>query len=429
MKTAYLNSNIGTEIYISKPELFEEMLRKIIYQESGTELAPKAEMLSQLVDVNRVCRLNKALYGLKQAGRQWYERLKEALRLLDLVPTKSDPCVFVDKNRDQTFVLIYVDDILIASKNSGRADQIKREFSRQFKIKDLGEAKYCLGIEIRQEKKQIRLSQASYIRKIMNRFGMIDCKPSRTPLVVGSKLLKEDITENREKIPYKELTGALMYVAMGTRPDIAHAVSVLCQFNNCHNESHWSAAKRMLRYLKGTINYSLNYTRDNEGLIGYVDVDWGNCRIDRKSYTGMAFILTGAAISWGSRKQRTVALSSTEAEYLRLTDAAKEAVYLIQFLKELGLEDLATVTLYNDKLGAAHLAQNPIHHARSKHIDSRCHFIREALSGGTIQLRYLPTEEMAAVVLTKALSSPKHENCCESMGIGPTEDPAMHSRN
>ncbi|XP_071569781.1 uncharacterized protein [Temnothorax nylanderi] len=258
---------------------------------------------------------------------------------------------------------------------------------------------------------------------------MIDCKPSRTPLVVGSKLLKEDTTENRDNIPYRELTGALMYVATGTRPDIAHAVSVLCQFNDCYNESHWSAAKRVLRYLKSTISYGLNYTRDNEGLIGYVDADWGNCRIDRKSYTGMAFVLAGAAISWGSRKQRTVALSSTEAEYLGLTDAAKEAVYLVQFLKELGLGDLATVTLYNDNMGAAHLAQNPIHHARSKHIDIRCHFIREALSGGTIQLKYLPTEEMAADMLTKALSSPKHEDCCKTMGIGPTEDPAMHSRN
>lgn len=142
-----------------------------------------------------------------------------------------------------------------------------------------------------------------------------------------------------------------------------------------------------------------------------------------------AFVLAGAAISWGSRKQRTVALSSTEAEYLVLTDAAKEAIYFIQFLKELGHGDLATVTLYNDNMGAASLAQNPIHHARSKHIDIRCHFIREALSGGTIQLKYFPTEEMAADMLTKALSSPKHEDCCETMGIGPAKDPSLHARN
>lgn len=131
-----------------------------------------------------------------------------------------------------------MDDILIASRDSERADQVMRGLSKQFEIKDLGEAKYCLGIEIRQEGKHIRLSQAGYIREILNRFGMTDCKPSRTPLVVGSTLLKEDSAENKENIPYKELTGALMYVAMGTRPDIAHAVSVLCQFNDCYNESH-----------------------------------------------------------------------------------------------------------------------------------------------------------------------------------------------
>ncbi|XP_071581750.1 uncharacterized protein [Temnothorax nylanderi] len=258
---------------------------------------------------------------------------------------------------------------------------------------------------------------------------MIDCKHSKTPLIVGSTLLKEDGTGNGGNIPYKELTGALMYVPMGTRPDIAHAVSVLCQFNDCYNKSHWSAAKHVLRYLKGTIDYGLKYVRDNEGLIGYVDADCGNCKIDRKSYTGMAFVLAGAAISWGSRKQRTVALSSTEAEYLGLTDAAKEAVYFVQFLKELGLGDFATVILYNDNIGAAHLAQNLIHHARSKHVDIRCHFIREALSRGTIQLEYLPTEEMAADMLTKALSSPKDEGCRESLGIGPIGDPATYTRN
>lgn len=251
---------------------------------------------------------------------------------------------------------------------------------------------------------------------------MSDCKPTYTPLAVGSRLSKGESSFD-VKVPYRELTGAAIYLAVGMRPDIAHAVSVLCQFNDCFNESHWLAAKRVLRYLKGTENFGITYTSYPDDLTGYVDADWGGSIDDRKSYTGSTFILSGAAISWASRKQRTVALSSTEAEYLGLTDTAKEALYLIQFMKELGFGIRTPIILFNDNQGAAHLSKNPVHHARSKHIDIRRHFIRNAITEGTIDIRYLPTERMPADMLTEALGSAKHSDCCKSIGLTPIDYP------
>ncbi|KMQ88628.1 retrovirus-related pol polyprotein from transposon tnt 1-94 [Lasius niger] len=406
--TAYLNSEIDAEIYMTKPSLLDEMLQRMIVEEPDTSIAAKAKkMLSDVKGEDQVCRLNRAIYGLKQAGRQWYNQLNEVLRSIGLYHTKSDPCVFVDNaETTPTIVMVYVDDIIIASSNPGRVNMIKTELSRRFKIKDLGRAKYCLGFEIRQDGNKIKLSQTGYTREILNRFGMTDCKPTYTPLAVNSKLSKGEKSLDAE-VPYRELTGALMYLAMGTRPDIAHAVSVLCQFNDCFDKSHWSAAKRVLRYLKGTENFGITYTKKPDDLTGYVDADWGGSIDDRRSFTELTFVLSGAAISWTSRKQRTVALSSTEAEYLGLTDAVKEALHLNQFLKELGFNIRTPIILFNDNQGAAQLSKNPVHHARSKHIDIRCHFIREAISDGTVDIKYLPTERMPADMLTKAIPSSK----------------------
>ncbi|KYN08004.1 Copia protein [Cyphomyrmex costatus] len=208
-----------------------------------------------------------------------------------------------------------------------------------------------------------------------------------------------------------------MYIAQGTRPDIAYAVSALSQFNSCYTMAHWSCAKRVLRYLKGTLDHGLTFTKSGKNLTGYVDADWGNCSLDRRSYTGTAFLLANAAISWEAKKQRTVALSSTEAEYTALSEAAREAIYLSGFLKEVGMTSFAKVLLHNDNQSAGKLAVNPVYHSRSKHIDIKCHFIRQAFTEHEIELTYTPTEEMRADVLTKALPSAKHHFCVDGIGI------------
>jgi len=209
--TAYLNSNIDAEIYIAKPPLIDEMLRRIIREEQNTDLAAKAKkMLSDNRGKDQVCRLNRAIYGLKQAGRQWYKQIDKTLRSIGLTPTKSDPCVFIDHSDNKlTIALIYVDDILIASNNSVRVNTIKTELAKKFKTKDLGDAKYCLGIEILQDNDGIKLSQTGYIKEILNRFGMSECKPNYTPLAVSSKLSKAE-KDMSPMVPYRELTGALM---------------------------------------------------------------------------------------------------------------------------------------------------------------------------------------------------------------------------
>lgn len=176
--------------------------------------------------------------------------------------------------------------------------------------------------------------------------------------------------------PYRELIGALIYLAVATRPDISNAVSRLAQFSNNLKKQHWLTAKRVLRYLAGTTDYGLLFFRADQPLIGYSDADWGGCALDRQSYSGYVFLLGGATISWKSQKQRTVALSSTEAEYISMTEATKEGLYLRSLLTELGLSRMAATTLYVDNQGAQYLAHDHLYHPRTKHIDIRYHFLR-----------------------------------------------------
>lgn len=212
-----------------------------------------------------------------------------------------------------------------------------------------------------------------------------------------------------------------MYLATSTRPDIANAVSQLSQFLNCFDKAHWTAAKRVLRYLKKTINFGLIFKQSNESLFGYTDADWGNCSNDRKSYTGYCFMLSGSTITWESRKQATVALSSTEAEYMALSDATKEGIYLRKLFNELNDENIEKVSILTDNKESIKLAENPVFHKRTKHIDIRHHFIRDALKNKLIDVNFVPTEDMGADILTKALTSAKHYKCCKIMGLEDTK--------
>ncbi|KAL7296878.1 hypothetical protein TKK_0010268 [Trichogramma kaykai] len=298
-------------------------------------------------------------------------------------------------------MLLYVDDILLVSRNLARVAEIKKGLTASFDLKDMGLAKYCLGIEIEQNKNSISLCQSGFINGILARFNMFDCKSVSTPLATGLKLRPcEDLTP--KLFPYRELIGALMYLSVGTRPEITHAVSYLSQFNSCHDNTHWTAAKHVLHYLKGTSNMKLVYSMDKKGLRGFADANWGSDITDRKSYSGYVFSLCNGAISWCSKKQKSVALSFSEAEYMSLSDAAKEAIFLSSLLKELA-------------------CYQPSYHARSKHIDIRAHFIREALKDGKFTLEYMPTEEMIADILTKALPKPKVNFCVNGLGLSREE--------
>lgn len=262
------------------------------------------------------------------------------------------------------------------------------------------------------------MNQRGYIVDLLSRFNMADAKPVSTPMDTNKKLVREaEPYELDEDVPYRELVGCLTYLALATRPDIGFAASCQGQFNNSYGRAHWVAAKRVLRYLKGTMDLGLKYYADSKSLKGFVDSDWGNCSDDRRSYSGYVFVLCCSPISWDARKQRTVALSSTEAEYMGLTEGAKESIYWAAFLKELGFEDLTDIVVFSDNFGALRLAENPVFHARSKHIAIRHHFIREALEDNRLRVEHVSTDDNVADMFTKSIPRPKFEKCVALSGL------------
>jgi hypothetical protein len=219
---------------------------------------------------------------------------------------------------------------------------------------------------------------------------------------------------------YQSAVGALMYAMLGTRPDLAFAVASLSQFSSNPGQPHWDAIKHVLRYMRGTTDYRLTYGgRAGASLLfdGYCDSDWGSSKDDRRSVTGYTFMLGGGAVSWQSKKQPTVALSSVEAEYMAACQAAREALWWQKLLHELGVARHPTTVIHSDSQGSIALSKNPEHHARSNHIDIRHHFIREQVAANHISLQYMPTEDMLADVMTKPLSRDQHNTLIKRLGI------------
>jgi len=305
---------------------------------------------------------------------------------------------------------------------------LKTELSKRFEMKDLGEVHYCLGIHVIRDRKKrtIRISQIKYVEDILKRFNMFDCKPIGTPLDANSKLSKTmspntaEEEEEMKKIPYKSAIGSLMYAMLGTRPDIAYAVGAVSQYGSNPGREHWLAVKRIFRYLKGTAHFALEYKKPDSSLIGYCDADWAGNIDDRRSTTGYVFLIAGGSVSWSSKKQPTVALSTTEAEYMALTQATKEAIWIRQLLSEIGMTPKTSrepTIIRSDNQGCISLAKNSVHHARTKHIDIQHHFVREKLEDGEVEVIFCKTEEMVADVLTKGLTKEKHEHFSSRMGI------------
>jgi hypothetical protein len=410
VKCAFLNGEIKEDIYMEQPEGF------------GVE--GKEDM---------VCKLQKSLYGLKQASRAWYEKIDGTMLSMSFKKSEADHCVYVHQiGNTVVYVALYVDDLLIFSNNMAKMKAVKDQLSSLYHMKDLGEAQYVLGIQITRDrhKHTLSLCQTAYIENILKRYNMAECSPETTPLNAGLRLSKADgpkTDEEREEmrtIPYQSAVGAIMYCMLGTRPDIAFAITALSQFNTCYGKCHWKAVKRLLRYLNATKHYKLTYgdkrnlvSSDGPGFIGYCDADWANNSDDRRSYTGYAFMLAGGAISWQAKKQNTVALSSMEAEYMSATRAAQEAVWWRSFFNGIGVDASKPIALLCDNKGAIDLAKNPEYHARSKHIDTRHHFIRERVADKSIHIEYINTDVMVADILTKALPRVKHESLTKLLGL------------
>jgi hypothetical protein len=369
-----------------------------------------------------VCLLLKSLYGTKQAARQWNEALDNHMQDQGFEVSSADPCIYYKiSSSEYTVIAVYVDDIIAMSNNMVNINEFKSKIKKSFKIKDLGDMKYCLGIEINRNrsKKIITMSQLGYINKIAEKFGLQDCKPIYTPADYNSQLSKRDPDDTRPiEGKYRALVGSIMYAMVCTRPDIANSVGTVAKYCENPSEEHWVAAKRILRYLVTTKNMQLVFGgKGSAELIGYADSNWAADIDTRRSTTGYVFMLNSSLISWKSQRQHTVATSSTEAEYMALYSAVQESIWLRRILKELKqLKDLPTM-IYQDNQGTIALAKNPIFHSRSKHIDIKFHFTRDKIQDGVIQVEYKSTQEMVADALTKSVNKVKLQEFIKSVNM------------
>jgi hypothetical protein len=403
ISTAFLNGLIEEKVYIDPPEGLHNKLNQ-----------------------NQVLKLNKALYGLKQASRSWNKMLVNFLTELGFMQLTSDTCIFYN---GFIIIAIYVDDIIIMGRDKVMIIDFKNRISHKFKTKDLGDLKYILGITIERYQDKILLNQKNYIERIIERFKSLkDSKDLEIPIQPNHKLtsdLKDETETLRNFIDptiYRQAIGSLIYLMTCTRPDISYSVSTLSKFMQEPRELHWRFLKRLLRYLKTTSDYSLVYRRSSPQethLIGYTDSDYAGSIEDRKSTSGYAFKYGNCLISWNSSKQKTVSLSSTEAEYIGLTNSIKEIIWLKQILCELKrkFRDKTQLKIFCDNKSAICLSKNPEFHSRTKHIDNRHHFIRNAIQDHGIDIIHISTEDMPADIFTKALPKIKHKKCIELLGM------------
>ncbi|KAH9665312.1 hypothetical protein KPL70_020298 [Citrus sinensis] len=405
VKTAFLHGDLEEEIYMIQPCGFKV---------AGNE--------------NHVCRLIKSLYGLKQSPRQWYKRFDQFIQGQKFTRSEHDHCVYFRRLSDGAFIylLLYVDDMLIASKNRDEIERLKKQLASEFEMKDLGDAQRILGMEIRRDKKNgsVWLTQKSYLKKVLERFGMDDkTKPVCTPLAPHFKLSSSSCPRSQEerdymaRVPYASAVGSLMYAMVCTRPDISQAVSMVSRYMHNPGKNQWLAVKWILRYLYGTVDVGLLFKKDcGQQCVGYCDSDFAGDLDKRRSTTGYVFTLGGGPVSWRSILQSTIALSTTEAEYMAATEAVKEAIWLKGLLGDLGVIQ-ENIAVFCDNQSAIFLAKNQTYHARTKHIDVKYHYVREIIESGVVLLRKIDTKDNPSDMLTKVVSGVKFQHCLKLIQI------------
>jgi len=393
-KTAFLNGPSDVDLYIEQPEGF---------------VNPHYP--------SKVLKLNKSLYGLKQAPHIWHLFLCNLLRNYDLEPCPSDASIHLHKSK-QVYVAVYVDDILVFGPDAKACNDVFLYLSKHVKMSNLGPVKSFLGLQVSRNDECISINQSNYIHKKLQEYNLTNIAPAKTPLDSSLPLLKAKPSDNRcNPTEYQAIIGSLNHLAVYSRPDIAFAVSQLSQFLSDPTTTHFKAAKQVLRYLKGTADFSITYGKaPNLNILAYADASWGNNKNDRKSTTGYIFVINNGAVSWTSHKQTTVALSTLEAEYMAVSDASREAIARHQLFKDLNIE-VPAPELFSDNLGAIAVAQHPVYHQRSKHIDIRYHFIRNAIDNYQIQLSWVPTDMQQADILTKALGPSLHRHCLQLLRL------------
>jgi len=405
IKTAFLYGELEEEVYMQQPQGFEEQ---------GKENWPM--------------RLRKAIYGLKQGGRQWNKKLDAVMKSFGFSRVHVDHALYYRKTTSGTaMIAVHVDDMAIAASSLKEVIHIKTQIQTVFKIDDIGEVKWLLGMGITRdrENKTIALNQTAYIDRLLERFQLQHAYTVSTPLdphVHLTKALSPSTVEEQEEMkekPYRSLIGGLQYASLLTRPDITFATNKLSQYLENPGKGHWEAAKRVLRYLKGTRTHALilGGHRQSHQLQGYVDSDWAECHDTSRSTSGYIFTLGSGAISWSSKRQTTVATSSCEAEYVAAGHATKEGIWLRMLLEHLDLKQQKETSIYMDNQGAAALTKDQSFHARTKHIRVAHHFIRDEVDRNEITFPYVHTSNNLADIFTKALKPTQHIKLRAGLGL------------
>lgn len=396
VKNAFLNGDLEEEVYMEIPPGFETS-----------------------ENANKVCKLKKSLYGLKQSPRAWFDRFTKVVRMFGYIQCQSDHTMFLKQSPSgkKAILIVYVDDIVLTGDHEEEIKRLKSLLAKEFEIKDLGNLKYFLGMEVARSKKGISVSQRKYVLDLLKETGMLGCKPSETPMDATAKLGNLDKDTPVDKGRYQRLVGKLIYLSH-TRPDISFAVSTMSQFMNCPTEEHMEAVYRILRYLKMTPGQGLFFQRSaNRGIEIFTDADWAGSVTDRRSTSGYCTFVWGNLVTWRSKKQPVVSRSSAEAEFRALSQGICEGIWLKRVLHEIGILNSDPIKVLCDNQSAISIAKNPVHHDRTKHVEIDRHFIKENIENGTISLQYTPTSQQTADILTKAVPRKTFENLTSKLGL------------
>ena len=330
----------------------------------------------------------------------------------------SDHTLFIKhKSGKVTALIVYVDDMIITRDDKEKISKLQKQLSTEFEMKKLGGLKYFLGIEVSRSRQGIFLFQRKYVLDLLSEMGLLECKPADTPIVQNHKLGECTDQAPIDKERYQRLVGKLIYLSH-TRPNIAYAVNVMSQFMHCPNEEHMYAVIRILRYLKSSLKKGLMFSKNNHlNVDGYTDADWVGNISDRKSTSRYFTFVKGNLVTWRSKKQKVVALSSAEAEFRGMAKGLCELLWLKRLLTEIGFAPSSKMNLFCDNKAAIDISHNPIQHDRTKHVEVDRHFIKQNLEEKIIRFPFVKTKDKLADILTKAVSKKNFYNSLDKLGI------------
>ena len=396
VKNAFLHGELKEEVYMESPPGFSENFKP-----------------------GEVCKLKKSLYGLKQSPRAWFGRFTMAMKKYGFKQSNSDHTLFL-KHRGNlvTCLIIYVDDMIITENDEEEIKKLKGGLFTEFEMKDLGRLKYFLGIEVLRSHSGIFICQRKYILDLLTETGMLDCKPAETPMMINQKLYMETEVEFADRNRYQRLVGKLIYLSH-TRPDIAYAVGVVSQFMHQPQVAHMDAVLRIIRYLKGTTGHGVLFKPNGHlNIQVYTDADWAGDKGNRRSTSGYFSLVGGNLVTWRSKKQKVVALSSAEAEFRGVAKGIAEALWIRKLISEIGFPPQESTQIMCDNEAAIQISENPVQHDRTKHVEVDRHFIKEKLEAGIIKLPFVKSADQLADILTKAVGTDMFHKCLDKLNFG-----------